>query len=184
MYYPYSRYIDGETLAPEQIVTTKNDGVSGFTLDFNIPEVGKQYSVIDYGIMELWEPRKIRNVTYSYIENANHGYLWSQNRNNTLVYNHINGSTSINCEVSVGTVTWEPVKGLFGLTKGYICKSINWGGWSPQSNIAQNFGGYSDISQAVNNDITSKGYRHNSNLYNYSYAPPQSHGLQVRCVKE
>lgn len=184
VYYPYSRYIDGETLAPEQIVTTKNDGVSGFTLDFNIPEVGKQYNLVEYGIMEVWEPRQIRNVTYSYIENANHGYLWSQNRNSTLVYNHINGSTSINCEVRVGTITWEPVKGWLGITTGYKCKSINWGGWSPQSNIAHTFGGYSDISQAVNNDITSKGYRHNSNLYNYNYAPPQSHGLQVRCVKE
>lgn len=182
VYYPYSRYIDGETLAPEQIVTTKNDGVSGFTLDFNIPEVGKNYNLIEYGSMELWEPRQIRNVTYSYVENENHGYLWSQNRNNALLYKHINGSISINCEVRLGTIIWEKSGSIFNRV--YTCKSITWGAWASQSDITAAFGGYNDISQAVNNDIDSKGYRHSSIQKDANYTPPQNYGLQVRCVKE
>ena len=52
------------------------------------------------------------------------------------------------------------------------------------SNIALTVGGYSDISQAVNNDIDSKGYRHSSIQHDDNYTPPQNYGLPVRCMKE
>lgn len=69
VYYPYSGYVNGETPpAPEQNVKTINDGVEGFTMPFNVPAVGKSYSLIEYGSMKVWEPREYRNITYSYIE--------------------------------------------------------------------------------------------------------------------
>lgn len=183
VYYPYSRYINGETLAPEQIVKTIKDGVDGFTLEYNVPVVGKKYSGADYVLMRLWEPRKYRNVTYSYVEKEKHGYLWSYERNNTLQYIYVENETSINCEVCVGTVVWE-TKTWFGMVESATCKSITWGGWSSMSDIASTVGGYSDLKEAVDNDIASKGYKNNSVRYNYSYVPPQDYGLQVRCVKE
>lgn len=182
VYYPYSGYVEGATLKTGQGGKTVNDGVAGFTYQYNVPPLGS-VSVTDYYLMQVWEPREYRNVTYSYVENENDGYLWSLDRNNTFFYKYIESSTSINCEVRVATVQWETKK-VFGVVYSATCKSISWGSWSSMSNIATTVGGYSDLNTAVNNDIDSKGHRSEPIQHDDEYTPPQNYGLQVRCERE